>query len=305
MGLFDFAGDILGGNTSSSSQSQKSSSSTNSTTNANSSQTQNQQQTAATSSTGSSNTNTAQNTQQQQQTTTNTLSQPVQQALTGAITSGVDGLSYKGTGTATATNQQGQLVSDLQSQNAAIPGQVSALTDALTKQATLNYNQNTLPGIISQGNSAGGLDNSFTQLLQAKGQEDLQTQIAGIGAQTQLQGLQLQSQNNATIANADNSYVTNQRAVDSGNTAGTQALAFLTDALKGATTTSDLSGLTSSTGTSNTNTQQNTSSISDLISALTGQSTSNTQSTTNSTGNVQGNNTGTALSGLDGLLGSL
>lgn len=304
-GIFDIFGSVLGGNTSSAKTNQNAGSTTNSNTNGTTAQTQNQQ------TTGSSQTNTG-TTQQQattgasgQQSTSSTLDAGTQKALAGAIQNQAGNLSYQNTGTSAATDQQGQLIKSLTDQNAAIPGQVADMTKALTAQATNTYNTQTLPGIISQGNGVGGLDNSFTQLLQAQGQQNLQTQIAGIGAQTQLSGLQLQGQNNATIASADNSYVTNQRAVDTGNTSGTQALAFLTDALKGGTSTTDATGQTTSgtTGASTSSTDATT--LQNLISALTGSSSSSTLSTTNQYGNTYGNNTGTALSGLNGLLGAL
>lgn len=304
-GVFDLFGDVLGGNTSSAKTNQNSGSTTAATTTGNTTQNQTQ------STSGSSQTNTGTTQQQQstgtsgQATSTSTLDTGTQAALAGAIQSAAGNTSYQGTQTAAATSQQGDLVKSLTDQNAAIPGQIADMTKALSAQATNTYDTQTLPGIISQGNGVGGLDNSFTQLLQAQGNQNLQTQIAGIGANTQLAGLQLQGQNNATIANADNSYVTNQRAVDSGNTSGDQALAFLTDALKGGTTTSNSAGVTTgdTSGTSTSSTDATT--LQNLISALTGTSNSNTNSNTNQYGNTYGNNTGTALSGLDGLLGSL
>lgn len=231
---------------------------------------QNQQQASSGSTTA--NTNTSQ--KNQSSGTTNSLNQDVVNTVSGLIKNLAGG-----------NGQIDDIVTQLITK-ANTPAISDADILAEQNKAKLDFSQGEAVDIGSMKNRIGSNLNTYSALLDQKGQQDLSTTLAGIVAQ----------------AKSTNAQISTQQLMDAlqGASAGSDQVANLVSALKGANTQSTISGTTTQDTTAQT--IQNMLDI--LNGVTTAQQNSNTQENTaaSADGTSSSNTQGKQGSGLLGLL---
>lgn len=149
---------------------------------------------------------------------------------------------------------------------------VANAVKAATDQAKLSFETGEGQDIATTQQAIGSKGNTFSQLIQQKGQNDLTTTIANIAAQGQLQASQLDTQDLNSAISAISS------ASSSGATDVSSALAPLISiisALKGATTTANSNDISNIIGSTNSDTTSSATSNTDTTGTANGKTESN------------------------------
>ena len=176
---------------------------------------------------------------------------------------------------------------------------VKAATDASVAKSKLDFETGEGQQVAGIQQQVGSKNNSFSELIQQKGQNDLTTQIANIVAQGELQASSLSSADLGAAVDA---------MVKASSVAGNDASATLNPVLqiaallKGAQTQSS----DTSTGTSSTSSKTTEQQIADIISQITGSSTGTSDTNQSGTLSQVGNTTGNEQTkGSKGIIGDI